>query len=114
MRGRTRNRAGAAGIAIALVVFVVLAGRGDDMVPAEAWAAPDAISTSDAIAFFERRLGADPGNALFMANLAGRYMKRFQLTADVADVARAERLARGLLDRDPDPAVAHARLASVL
>lgn len=114
MQGRARNRAGAAGIGIALVVVVVLAGRGDDMVPAEAWATPDAISTSDAIAFFERRLGADPGNALFMANLAGRYMQRFQLMADVADVTRAERLARGLLDRDPDPAAAHARLASVL
>jgi tetratricopeptide (TPR) repeat protein len=105
------------GIAVLVLVALaaaVLGSRRSSAVPAEVWAAPDATSTSGAIEFFERRLGDDPGNALFMANLAGRYMQRFQLTADVADVARAEELARKLIERDPDPAAARARLASVL
>ncbi|MGH7566186.1 MAG: tetratricopeptide repeat protein [Gemmatimonadota bacterium] len=103
-----------AGVALIALAAALLGTRGSAAVPAEAWDAPDATATSGAIEFFEQRLAEDPGNALFMANLAGRYMQRFQLTADVADVARAEGLARELIDGDPDPAAARARLASVL
>lgn len=114
IRGKASRASGIVLLALIALAVAALGSRRSPAVPAEAWAAPDATSTTGAIEFFERRLGEDPGNALFMANLAGRYMQRFQLTADIADVVRAEVLARDLIERDPDPAAARARLASVL
>jgi osmotically inducible protein OsmC len=113
-RGRGPRATWIGVLALAALAAAYLGAGRSAAVPPEAWSAPDVTSTAGAIEFFERRLGEDPGNALLMANLAGRYMQRFQLAADVADVARAEDLARDLVARDPDPAAARARLASVL
>ncbi|CAN5870308.1 hypothetical protein BH20GEM1_BH20GEM1_10940 [soil metagenome] len=114
VRGRSARASGIAIVTLVALGAAVLGSRHSAVVPAEALAEPDVRPTSGAIEFFERRLDDDPGNALFMASLAGRYMQRFQLTADMADVERAEELGRELIARDPDPGAARARLASVL
>ncbi len=111
--GSRWRRLGSVSGLIAIAAGVLLSQR-QATVPEEAWAAPDAASVSGAIAFFERRLREDPGNAVFMASLPGRYMQRFQLTADLADVARAEGLSRDLLDEERELPTGRARLATVL
>ena len=116
-RGGAKRRVRAVAIAaltLTAIVSLTPVSRRRGNVPAQAWASPDATSVSGAIEFFERRLSADPGNTVFMSGLAGRYMQRFQLTADPADVARAEALSRALLGERWDPTAGRARLAAVL
>ena len=69
--GSRWRRLGSVSGLIAIAAGVLLSQR-QATVPEEAWAAPDAASVSGAIAFFERRLREDPGNAVFMASLPGR------------------------------------------
>ena len=60
-------------------------------------AASDTAITSRSIAFFEGRLAQDPGNFMIAGQLVARYMLRFQVSANLADVRRAESLARSVL-----------------
>ncbi|HUP00762.1 MAG TPA: tetratricopeptide repeat protein [Gemmatimonadota bacterium] len=83
--------------------------------PWEAYAAPDVSATSGAIAFFEGKLAGDPTNVLLAGHLTSRYMKRFQLVADLKDVERAEELARRvLLPLSRDRGEGWSRLAAIL
>ena len=68
---------------------------------------------SGSIAFLEQRLQADPENFLVADHLVGRYLLRFQLGADLADVQRAEQVAHTLLKITPDRADALARLSNI-
>lgn len=68
---------------------------------------------SGSIGFLERRLREDPENFVAASHLVGRYLLRFQLGADLADVERAERVARALLATTPDRAGALAQLSNV-
>jgi tetratricopeptide (TPR) repeat protein len=83
-------------------------------------AAPSAVAPSDtaitsrSIAFFERRLAADPHNYMIAGRLANRYVLRFGTGANMADVARAEAIARDLVGSGPDRGQALSRLAGVL
>jgi len=54
----------------------------------------DTAITSRSIAFFEGRLVQDPDNFMVAGQLVARYMLRFQVSANLADVRRAESLAR--------------------
>lgn len=65
------------------------------------------------IAFFEKRLQADPENYLAASHLIDRYLLRFQIAADLADVKRAGEMAHALLEVTPERADALARLSSV-
>ncbi len=80
---------------------------------AEAEAADTAI-TSRSIAYFERRLAAQPDNYMVESRLIGRYLLRFGTGADAADLARAESLARDLVRTAPDRGPALSRLSGVL
>ena len=82
--------------------------------PAEAYVEPDVEATNGAIDWFEERLAGDPTNTLLAAHLASRYVRRFQLVADMRDVARAEALARRILPLSRDRGRAWARLSGVL
>src|SRR5437867_9364548 len=63
----------------------------------------DTSITSRSIAFFEGRLAQDPGNFMIAGQLVARYMLRFQVSANLADVRRAESLARSVLPLVPIP-----------
>ena len=60
----------------------------------EARAADDARVLQDDIAFYARRVAADPLGAADRARLGALYMKRGRVTGDYADYRRAEALAR--------------------
>ena len=83
--------------------------------PAEgvAPAAGDTAITSRSITFFEQRLAQDPDNFMVAGQLVARYMLRFQVAANLADVRRAESLARSVLPLVSDTAGAYARLGAV-
>lgn len=102
-----------AALALAALTGLLLAPR-ETAPPAEAFAAPEVDVTSQAIAFFEERLASDPINFLAGGQLVSRYMRRFQLAADLADVERAEELARALVPLSRDRGRAWTRLAAVL
>src|SRR2546426_822127 len=76
-------------------------------------AASDTAITSRSIAFFESRLAQDPGNFMIAGQLVARYMLRFQVSANLADVRRAESLARSVLPLVSDTGGAYARLGAV-
>jgi len=76
-------------------------------------AASDTAITSKSIAFFEGRLAQDPGNYMIGGQLVARYLMRFQLAANLADVERAEAIARSVLPLVSDTAGAYARLGVV-
>src|SRR6058998_741654 len=73
----------------------------------------DTAITSRSIAFFEGRLAQDPGNFMIAGQLVARYMLRFQVSANLADVRRAEDLARAVLPLVSDTGGAFARLGAV-
>src|SRR5437867_9921731 len=73
----------------------------------------DTAITSRSIAFFEGRLARDPGNFMIAGQLVARYMLRFQVSANLADVRRAESLARSVLPLVSDTGGAYARLGAV-
>ena len=73
----------------------------------------DTAITSRSIAFFEGRLVQDPDNFMVAGQLVARYMLRFQVSANLADVRRAESLARSVLPLVSDTAGAYARLGAV-
>src|SRR3989454_10598072 len=73
----------------------------------------DTAITSRSIAFFEGRLAQDPGNFMIAGQLVARYMLRFQVSANLADVRRAESLARSVLPLVSDTGGAYARLGAV-
>ncbi len=76
-------------------------------------AASDTAITSRSIAFFEGRLLRDPGNFMVAGQLVARYMLRFQVSANLADVRRAESLAGSVLPLVSDTGGAYARLGAV-
>ena len=78
---------GAAGAALALPAR----RAGPDI---EARAAHDARVLRNDIAFYARRVAADPLGAADRARLGALYMKRGRVTGDYADYRRAEALAR--------------------
>src|SRR5213593_2451874 len=73
----------------------------------------DTSITSRSIAFFEGLLAQDPGNFMIAGQLVARYMLRFQVSANLADVRRAESLARSVMPLVSDTAGAYARLGVV-
>ena len=80
-----------AALGVALAISRVVAPR------ATAVAASDTAITSKSIAFFERRLTQDPDNFMIGGQLVARYLMRFQVAANLADVERAEVIARSVL-----------------
>jgi tetratricopeptide (TPR) repeat protein len=76
-------------------------------------AATDTAITSRSIAFFEQRLARDPYNYLAGGQLVARYLMRFQLGGNLADVAGAEVVARSIMPVVSDTAGAYARLGVV-
>ncbi len=76
-------------------------------------AASDTAITSRSIAFFEGRLSHDSGNFMIAGQLVARYMLRFQVSANLADVRRAESLAQSVLPLVSDTGGAYARLGAV-
>ncbi len=74
----------------------------------------DTAITSRSIAFFEQRLARDPDNFMVAGQLVSRYMLRFQLSANLDDVRRAESLTRSVLPLVSDTASAYARLGATL
>jgi len=97
----------AAALGVALAISRAVAPR------AATVAAGDTAITSQSIAFFERRLAQDPDNFMIGGQLVARYLTRFQLAANLADVERAEAIARSVLPLVSDTAGAYARLAVV-
>ena len=79
--------------------------------PVTAPAAADTSITSRSIAFFEGRLALDSMNYLVGGQLIARYLMRFQTGANLADVDRAEIIARQVMPLVSDTAGAFARLA---
>src|SRR5207247_2099912 len=75
--------------------------------------ASDTAITSRSIAFFERRLAQDTDNFMVAGQLVARYLLRFQLAADLADVRRAEVVARSVMPLVSDTAGAYTRLGVV-
>src|SRR5439155_24707280 len=99
------------GGAAALVVAVAISGvaRHDAPLPSAA----DTSIVSRSIAFFEERLGRDPGNFMVGGQLVARYLMRFQLAAHLEDVKRAEVVARSVMSLVSDTAGAYARLGVI-
>ncbi|MGH7557237.1 MAG: hypothetical protein ACREMD_05580 [Gemmatimonadota bacterium] len=106
----------AAGVGLALVGLtgMAVAVLRPAQPPAEAYVEPDVEATNGAIVFFEDKLDRDPTNPLLAAHLASRYLRRFQLVADLRDVERAEALARRILPLSRDRARAWTRLSGAL
>ena len=98
---------GATVLGVALAMSRPVARRGTTV------AASDTAITSQSIAFFERRLAQDPGNFMIGGQLVARYLMRFELAANLADVERAEAIARSVLPLVSDTAGAYARLGVV-
>ena len=99
--------AGAMALGVAVVTSLAVAPGGP------AVAASDTAITSRSIAFFEQRLARDPYNYLAGGQLVARYLMRFQLGANLADVRRAEVVARSIMPVVSDTAGAYARLGVV-
>src|SRR3989454_3656735 len=96
------------GGAAALAVALAISGAAHHGAPTPS--AADTSIVSRSIAFFEERLGRDPGNFMVGGQLVGRYLMRFQLAAHLEDVKRAEVVARSVMPLVSDTAGAHARL----
>ncbi len=99
--------------ATALGVALVAPGRRPtaSSVPAPA----DTSITTRSIAYFEKRLAAQPDNYMVRGRLISRYLLRFGTGARLADVERAEALARDLVRiARPDRGQALSRLSAVL
>jgi tetratricopeptide (TPR) repeat protein len=77
-------------------------------------AAADTAVVSRSITWFEARLARDPDNTEVASRLAARYVLRFGTGADLADVRRAERLTRHVVDAGSGGAAALARLSGLL
>lgn len=112
MRAALRWLIGIAAAAAGLGVVVLAPGR-DASTLAAAEPADTAV-TSRSIAYFEKRLASNPGNYMVKSRLVGRYLLRFGTSADLGDVARAERLARDLVNTAPERGAALSRLSGVL
>ncbi len=102
------------GVAAAIALGAALAVPSRRLTMAAAGASTDTAITSRSIAYFERRLAAQPGNYMVRSRLITRYVRRFSTGADLADVARAEANARELVRTGPDRVQALSRLSSVL
>lgn len=106
------NRARVAGIsAVAALGAVLAASRATRS--AAVPAAADTSITSRSIAFFEERLAADSLNYMIGGQLIARYLSRFQAGANLADVDRAEVIARQIMPLVSDTASANARLGLI-
>ncbi|MGH7500244.1 MAG: hypothetical protein ACREL7_00665 [Longimicrobiales bacterium] len=70
-------------------------------------------TTTRAIQFFEAKLAADPIDAGAAGALAGRYVLRFQQTAQLQDLRRAQQSLEGTLVYAADAAAANASLSAV-
>jgi tetratricopeptide (TPR) repeat protein len=81
--------------------------------PAVVSAAADTSITSRSIAFFEGRLALDSMNYMVGGQLIARYLMRFQTGADLADVDRAEAVAKQIMPLVSDTAGAFARLGLI-
>src|SRR5256712_3827232 len=99
------------GGAAALAVALAISGAAHHGAPTPS--AADTSIVSRSIAFFEERLGRDPGNFMVGGQLVGRYLMRFQLAAHVEDVKRAEVVARSVMPLVSDTAGAYARLGVI-
>ena len=100
---------GAAALGVALAISRAVASRAGAGLPAPS----DTAITSRSIAFFEQKLAQGPDNFMVAGQLVARYMLRFQVAADLADVQRAESLARSVLPLVSDTAGAYARLGAI-
>ena len=98
---------GAMALGVAMATAQALAPGGP------AVAATDTAITSRSIAFFEQRLAHDPYNYMVGGQLVARYLMRFQVGANLADVRRAEAVARFVIPVVSDTAGAYARLGTV-
>jgi tetratricopeptide (TPR) repeat protein len=76
-------------------------------------AAADTSITSRSIAFFEGRLALDSMNYMVGGQLIARYLMRFQTGANLADVDRAEVVAKQVMPLISDTASAYARLGLI-
>lgn len=74
----------------------------------------DTARVSASIAFFEDRLVADPLNRTVATQLASRYVMRFQQSARLDDLERAEQLAREARPLALDPVEDDARLSTLM
>lgn len=101
--------AGATALAVAAGISV-----GRERAPAAPTPGEQLATLSGSIDFFQQRWNADPINTLAAGHLAERLLLRFQLGAEMADLRRAEEVAREVLPVTTDPAGAHARLARIL
>ena len=97
----------------ALAVGVALAISRAVVPRAASVVASDTAITSRSIAFFEQRLVVDPDNFMVGGQLVGRYLMRFHTAANLADVRRAEAIARSVLPLVSDTAGAYTRLGVV-
>jgi predicted Zn-dependent protease len=79
-------------LVVALATALVRSGAAPGTAAAD-WGVPAAHRDAD-IAFFERRVAADPIGAADRARLAALYLQRGRETGDFGDYRRAERLAR--------------------
>lgn len=107
----TRVSAVWAGSAAALGVALAISRAGAP--GAAPGTAADTSITSRSIAFFEARLAQDPHNYMIAGQLAARYLLRFQTGANLADVQRAEAVARAVMPVVSDTAGALARLGFI-
>ena len=98
---------GAAALGVALAISQTVAPRAGRVT------ASDTAITSQSIAFFEQRLVVDPDNFMIGGQLVARYLTRFHLAANLADVRRAEVIARSVLPLVSDTAGAYTRLGVV-
>jgi len=81
--------------------------------PAVVSAAADTSITSRSIDFFEGRLALDSMNYMVGGQLIARYLMRFQTGANLADVDRAEVVAKQVMPLISDTAGAFARLGLI-
>ncbi len=102
-----------AAVAAAAIVTPPALRKAQDLSAAHE-AAREADVLSENIEFFEARLRDDPRNYIIGGRLTNSYLLRFQAQAELADIERAEALARRLLPIVLDTVAAHARLAFVL
>jgi predicted Zn-dependent protease len=80
-------------LVVALATALVRSGAAPDTAAADG-GVPAAAHRDADIAFFERRVAADPIGAADRARLAALYLQRGRETGDFGDYRRAERLAR--------------------
>ncbi|HEX9216163.1 MAG TPA: hypothetical protein VF864_04225 [Gemmatimonadales bacterium] len=99
----------AAALALGVAVAISSVARGGDPVGTAA----DTAIVSRSIDFFEGRLAYDPGNPMIGGQLVARYLMRFQVGANLADVRRAETVAREILPLTSDTAGGLTRLGMI-